>query len=150
MIFSRSLFEFLLNGALDGVCGPYASLVHFGKREDSEAFWDIVFQPLREFWRAVGLGDDNAGEFGFFGREVDGIPDGSELSPDNLVDGQGWSIVDGILRELELPALQGRAGQDGLAGDAKVRVIVAGDEPDTVEAAIGQVLDELTPMFFGL
>ena len=51
---------------------------------------------------------------------------------------------------MELAALPGRAGQDGLAGDAEARVIVAGDEPDAVEATISEAHDELAPVYFSL
>lgn len=124
--------------------------LYFGQREDGEALGNVALQPLRWFRRGIGVGRDYAGEFSLGACEIDGVPDGPELSPDGLADGEGWGVVDGVLCEVELASLPGRAGQDGLAGDPEARVIVTGDETDAVEAAIGQALDELAPVDFSL
>ena len=59
-------------------------------------------------------------------------------------------MVDGILGQVELAALPRGAGQDGTAGSAQARVVIADDELDAAHAAVHEVVEEIPPMNLGL
>lgn len=58
--------------------------------------------------------------------------------------------MDGVLCEVELAPLPERARKDGLVGGTEAGVIVAGDELDPAHSPPNEVVEECSPVNFGL
>ncbi len=114
---SGAPFEFLLDGALDGVGGAHAPPVGLGQREYGEALGDGVFEPCGELRRAVGIPLGDAGELGLCAGAVCGVPNVAQLAANGFSGGDTGGVVDGVAGQMELAALPERAGEDGFAGD---------------------------------
>jgi hypothetical protein len=56
----------------------------------------------------------------------------------------------GVLHEVELAALPGHSGEDGLLSSLESGVVVTDDELDAVHAAVYQALEKLAPVRLGL
>src|ERR1019366_7998402 len=114
--------------------------------EHGHALRDITFEPLAEAWRGFGVALHEEAEFLIGGVLVLGVPYGAQFYPDDAADGMRRSVVDGVLREMELASLPDHASKDGPSGGPEPGMVIGGDEADATQAAPEQAVEKGAPM----
>ena len=146
---ARAPFEFLVH-PFDGVAGAHPPLVGRGQRIDGEALRDVELHPGGEFGGVFGMEDDALFEPRLRRCEVSRGEDGADAFSHLGTHLQTRDIGLGVLLEMELAALPGHRGKDGLACGGHAWMGVADDELGAAEAACDQRREELAPMHLRL
>lgn len=115
-------------------------------REDSEALRDIPLHPGGELWGRFGVEIHESFEAGLGGGEILRVEDGSDVGGHAVAHVETWDVSLGVLLEMELAALPGHRGKDGLACGGHAWMGVADDELGAAQAACDQRREELAPM----
>ncbi len=93
-------------------------------------------------------GDDVAESTFGLGRLV-GVEDTADVASDLRPHGDLRHMSHGVLHEMELAALPGHSGEDGLPSGLEPDMVVADDELDTTHAPIDEALKEGSPVRLG-
>lgn len=140
----------LLTEPFGGIGSAHPDAVFFGQGEDGEAFWDVLFEPGREFRGGFAVLGDDGFELGLSLPEGLRLEDLAQFGCDVGTEGYLGNVVEGILLEMELAALPEDAGKAGGSGGAQAGMIIADDEGDSMEAALLQGTQEVAPVSLGL
>lgn len=96
--------------------------------ENGEAFWEIMFHPIGEFWGRFGIGSDDLGEAEFGAWAVLSEEDAADVGGDFFTHVETRDVGLSVLLEVELAALPGDGGEDGAASGGEAGVVVADEE----------------------
>jgi len=114
-----------------------------GYPQDGQGLWDVLFEPGRgSRSRLLGAGHDVAEPSLSLGRLIR-VEDAAEVTGNLRSHGDLRHVGHGVLHEMELAALAGHSGEDGLPGGLEPGVAVADDELDT---PVDEALEEGTPV----
>jgi len=124
--------------------------VRGGDPQDGEGLWDILLEPGGELRRGLLVtgGDVPKAPFGL-GRLVR-VEDATDVAGDLHPHGDLRHVGHGVLHEVELAALPGDSGENGLPRCLEPAVVVADDELHTPHTAIDEALKEGSPVRLGL
>ena len=118
-----------------------------GTRRTVRALGDVLLEPggeeLRSSFRVAGH-DVPKPPLGF-GRLVR-VEDAAEVASDLRSHGDLRHMRHGVLRDMELEAMPGHPGEDGLTGCLEPGVVVANDELDAPHATVDEALEEGSPV----
>ncbi len=117
--------------------------------KDGEGFWDVLLEPGCELGGGLLVAGHDILEPPLdLGRLV-GVEDAAEVACDLRSHGDLGHVSHCVLHEMELAALPGHSGEDGLPGGLESGVVVADDELDAVHAAGDEAFKELPPVRLG-
>jgi hypothetical protein len=143
-----SPLEFLVD-AFGGVGSAQALAVFFWKREDGEAFREVLLQPAGELRSGLAVFGHHSFEEGLGEWAGLSLKDFADFCGDVRTHGELGNVVGGVLLEMELAALP-RHGRE-VSGEslAQAWVIVADDEADAAEAAFQERAEKVAPVNMG-
>ena len=120
-------FEFLID-APDGVAGAHAPLRGGGEDVNGETFREVLLYPSGEFWGGFGLRGNALLEPCLGGKKIRRVEDGADLFGHIMAHLEARDVGSSVLLQMELAALPGHRGKDGLAGGGHARMGIADDE----------------------
>lgn len=116
---------------------------------DDEALREIVLHPGGESGSTLGVEEDALFEAGLSAGEIRAGEDGADVCSDTRAHVEARNVSLGVLLEMELAALPGYGGEDGLTCGSHAWMSVADDERGTMETACDEGREEVSPMHFG-
>ncbi len=117
-----------------------------GYPQDGQGLWEVLFESgCGSRSRLLVAGHDVAEPSLSLGRLI-GVEDAAEFAGNLRSHGDLRHVGHGVLHDMELAALPGHSGEDGLPGGLEPGVAVADDELDTPHPTVDEALEEGTPV----